>query len=65
MESPVTMRLLVESSMVNCLNGNEGQVISEMRKVTGADIQMLHEEEVACGASDNDVVVQVQLLLLS
>ena len=63
MESPVTVRLLFASSTVNCLSANEGQVISELREVTGADIQILHGESVPC-ASDNDVVLQVQLLIL-
>lgn len=64
MESPVTARLLVASSTVNYLSGNEGRVVSELREVTGADIQILHGEPVPSGASDNDVLVQVQLLLL-
>ncbi|TKY69973.1 KH domain-containing protein [Spatholobus suberectus] len=59
MESPVTARLLVATSTVNCLSGNDGQVISELREVTGADIQILHGEPVPNGASDNDVVVQI------
>lgn len=63
-ESPVTARLLVVSSTVNCLTGNEGQVISELREVTGADIHILHGEPVPNDASDNDVVVQVQLCIL-
>lgn len=63
-ESPVTARLLVAPSTINRLTGNEGQVISELREVTGADIQILHGEPVPNGASDNDVVVQVQLCIL-
>ncbi|KAK7366887.1 hypothetical protein VNO80_08890 [Phaseolus coccineus] len=59
MESPVTARLLVAASTVNCLSGNEGQVISELREVTGADLQILHGEPVPNGASDDDVVVQI------
>ncbi|KAG5059179.1 hypothetical protein JHK87_000208 [Glycine soja] len=63
MESPVTARLLVATSTVNCFSGNEGQVISELREVTGADIQILHGESVPNGASDEDVVVQSSLYL--
>lgn len=59
MESPVTARLLVATSTVNCLSGNEGQGISELREITGADIQILHGEPVPNGASDDDVVVQI------
>ncbi|KAL2348997.1 hypothetical protein Fmac_002997 [Flemingia macrophylla] len=58
MESPVTARLLVAASTVNCLSGNEGQVISELSEVTGADIRILHGEPVPSGASDDDIVVQ-------
>lgn len=61
MESPVTARLLVATSTVNSWSGNEGQVILELREVTGADIQILHGESVPNGASDEDVVVQVHL----
>ncbi|RDX58213.1 RNA-binding KH domain-containing protein RCF3, partial [Mucuna pruriens] len=59
MESPVTARLLVATSTVNCLRGNEGQVISELKEITGADIHILHGESVPNGASDDDVVVQI------
>ncbi|XP_027360991.1 KH domain-containing protein HEN4 isoform X2 [Abrus precatorius] len=59
MESPVTARLLVALNTVNCLGGGEGQLISELRESTGADIQILHGEPVPNGASDNDVVVQI------
>ncbi|CAI8595510.1 unnamed protein product [Vicia faba] len=58
-ESPVTARLLVAPSIVNFLTGNEGQVISELREVSGAGIQILHGVPVPNGASDNDVVVQI------
>ncbi|QCD90729.1 poly [Vigna unguiculata] len=59
MESPVTARLLVAASTVNCLSNNEGQVISELRELTGADLQILHGESVPSGAADGDVVVQI------
>ncbi|KAK7252446.1 hypothetical protein RIF29_36386 [Crotalaria pallida] len=59
MESHVTARLLVASSTGNYLSGNEGQLISELREVTGCDIQLLHGEPVPIGASDDDVVVQI------
>lgn len=65
MEPPVSMRLLVASRIISFLNGNEGQAISEMKEATGADIQIMRVEEVSCGASDNDMVVKVQLRTLS
>ncbi|XP_073220584.1 KH domain-containing protein HEN4 isoform X2 [Cicer arietinum] len=58
-ESPVTARLLVASSTASFLTGHEGQVVSELKEVSGADIQILHGEPVPNGASDNDVVVQI------
>lgn len=57
-ESPVTARLLITTSTLHLLTGNEGQVISELREVSGADIQLLHGEPIP-NASDNDVVVQI------
>ncbi|BAT99434.1 hypothetical protein LR48_Vigan319s000100 [Vigna angularis] len=59
MESPVTARLLVAASTVNCFSSNEGQVISELRELTGADLQILHGESIPSGASDGDAVVQI------
>ena len=64
MESPVTARLLADLNVISCLTGNTGEVISEMKVVTGANINILHEERIH-GASDNDVVVQVQSVLVS
>ncbi|KAI5436123.1 KH domain-containing protein HEN4 [Lathyrus oleraceus] len=58
-ESPVTARILVAASTVNFLTGNEGQVISELREVSGADIQILHGVPVPNGTLDNDAVVQI------
>jgi poly(rC)-binding protein 2/3/4 len=60
-ESPVTARLLIAPSTVNLVTGNEGEVISELREVSGADIQLLVGEPIPDVTSDNDVVVQVQL----
>ncbi|CAK8537123.1 unnamed protein product [Lathyrus sativus] len=58
-ESPVTARILVASSTVNFLTGNDGQVISELRELSGVDIQILHGVPVPNGALDNDAVVQI------
>ncbi|KAL1315690.1 hypothetical protein AAHE18_15G002700 [Arachis hypogaea] len=55
---PVTVRLLITSSSVSCLSGNESQVISELKELTGADIQILYGESVP-SATDNDVVLQI------
>ncbi|OIV94478.1 hypothetical protein TanjilG_25540 [Lupinus angustifolius] len=59
MSSPVTARLLVSSSTINYLSGNEGRIISELKEVTGCDIQILYGEPLPSGATDSDVVVQI------
>ncbi|KAF1861803.1 hypothetical protein Lal_00026252 [Lupinus albus] len=59
MASPVTARILVSPSTVSYLSGNEGRIISELREVTGCDIQILHGELLPSDASDSDVVVQI------
>ncbi|KAI4314435.1 hypothetical protein L6164_027344 [Bauhinia variegata] len=59
MESPVTVRLLLTASLAGCLGGNTGEVISEMREVTSADIQILHGDRVPSGAMDDDAVLQI------
>ncbi|OMO72969.1 hypothetical protein COLO4_27374 [Corchorus olitorius] len=37
----VTVRLLVASDQVSCLNGKEGRVLAEIIEVTGADVRIL------------------------
>ncbi|GAV68580.1 KH_1 domain-containing protein/KH_3 domain-containing protein [Cephalotus follicularis] len=55
----VTARLIVAADVVDCLGGNGGTVLSEMTDVTGADIQILEENQsLNCGLV-NDVVVQI------
>nr|XP_023915049.1 KH domain-containing protein HEN4 isoform X1 [Quercus suber] len=56
---PVTAKLLVASDLVGCLGGNEGEVLSEMRGLTGADIRILEGDHIRNCASGNDVVVQI------
>ncbi|GMN34025.1 hypothetical protein TIFTF001_004470 [Ficus carica] len=46
----VTAKILVASDLVGCLSENEGKVISEIRRVSGADVQIVG------GASENHVV---------
>ncbi|XVF17377.1 hypothetical protein REPUB_Repub10bG0116400 [Reevesia pubescens] len=40
----VTVRLLVASDLVSCLNDKGGRVLSEIVEVTGADVQILDED---------------------
>uniref|UniRef100_A0A7N2M009 K Homology domain-containing protein n=1 Tax=Quercus lobata TaxID=97700 RepID=A0A7N2M009_QUELO len=44
---------------LGCLGGNEGEVLSEMRGLTGADIRILDGDRIRNCASGNDVVVQI------
>ncbi|KAB1201889.1 hypothetical protein CJ030_MR8G002341 [Morella rubra] len=56
---PVTAKLLVASNLVGCLVGNDHKVLSEMREVTGAEIQILEAELILNCASVNDAVLQI------
>lgn len=54
-----TTRLLVPSSRIGCLIGKGGSIISEMRKVTKANIRILSKENLPKVASEDDEMVQV------
>ncbi|XP_012081696.1 KH domain-containing protein HEN4 isoform X2 [Jatropha curcas] len=55
----VTARLLVESDVVCCLNGNGGEIDSKFTEGSGADIQILEGEQNSDCASENDVVIEI------
>ncbi|KAH6791166.1 RNA-binding KH domain-containing protein [Perilla frutescens var. frutescens] len=54
-----TTRLLVPSSRIGCLIGKGGSIISEMRKVTKANIRILSKENLPKVASEDDEMVQI------
>lgn len=54
----ITTRLIVPSSEIGCLEGKDG-CLTEMRKVTGAKIQILPREKVPACISGTDELVQV------
>ncbi|KAL5736926.1 hypothetical protein ACOSQ2_031714 [Xanthoceras sorbifolium] len=54
----ITTRLLVPASEIGCLEGRDGS-LSEMRRLTGANIQILPREEVPACVSGNDELVQI------
>lgn len=60
----ITARLVVPTSQIGCLLGKGGAVVSEMRKATGAAIQILKAEQNPKCISENDQVVQVLRLLV-
>lgn len=57
--SAVTARLLVPSQQIGCLLGKGGNIISEMRRATGANIRIFLKEHAPKCAQPNDEVVQV------
>lgn len=54
-----TARLLVPANHIGCLLGKGGNIISEMRKVTRANIRILPKEELPKCALENDELVQI------
>lgn len=54
----ISTRLLVPSSDIGCLEGRDGS-LAEMRRLTGANIQILPREEFPTCVSGNDELVQV------
>ncbi|KAL0450534.1 UNVERIFIED_CONTAM: RNA-binding KH domain-containing protein RCF3 [Sesamum latifolium] len=54
-----TTRLLVPNSRIGCLIGKGGSIISEMRKVTKANIRILSKENLPKVASEDDEMVQI------
>lgn len=54
-----TTRLLVPTSRIGCLIGKGGAIITEMRRVTKANIRILSKENLPKIASDDDEMVQI------
>ena len=54
----ITTRLLVSSSDIGCLEERDGS-LSDMRRLTGANIQILPREELPPFVSGNDMLLQV------
>ncbi|CAK9151593.1 unnamed protein product [Ilex paraguariensis] len=57
-ENIITTRLLVSSGELSCLDGRDGLLL-EMRKLTGANIQILPREELPICAAGTDELVQI------
>ncbi|BAB09870.1 unnamed protein product [Arabidopsis thaliana] len=57
--SSITARLVVPTSQIGCVLGKGGVIVSEMRKTTGAAIQILKVEQNPKCISENDQVVQI------
>lgn len=54
----ITTRLLVPSSDIGCLEGRDGSLL-EMKRLTGANIQILPREELPLCVSGAEELVQV------
>ncbi|KAK9122182.1 hypothetical protein Syun_019799 [Stephania yunnanensis] len=54
----ITTRLLVPSNEIGCLEGRDGSLL-EMRKLTGANIQILPREEHPLGTRGDDELLQI------
>ncbi|CAH2072697.1 unnamed protein product [Thlaspi arvense] len=54
-----TTRLLVPSSRIGCLLGKGGAIITEMRRMTKANIRVLGKENLPKVASEDDEMVQI------
>ncbi|XAR51721.1 hypothetical protein NMG60_11006434 [Bertholletia excelsa] len=54
-----TTRLLVPTSRIGCLIGKGGAIITEMRRITKANIRILSKENLPKVAADDDEMVQI------
>ncbi|OIW21162.1 hypothetical protein TanjilG_29936 [Lupinus angustifolius] len=54
-----TTRMLVSSSRIGCLIGKGGSIITEMRRLTKANIRILSKENLPKIASEDDEMVQI------
>lgn len=55
-----TTRLLVPTSRIGCLIGKGGSIVTEMRRITKANIRILSKESLPKIASEDDEMVQVK-----
>ncbi|KAL5722872.1 hypothetical protein ACHQM5_006334 [Ranunculus cassubicifolius] len=55
----ITARLLVPTSRIGCLIGKGGSIVSEMRKLTRANIRIISKENLPKVASEDDEMVQI------
>ncbi|EOY03507.1 RNA-binding KH domain-containing protein isoform 1 [Theobroma cacao] len=54
-----TTRLLVPTSRIGCLIGKGGSIVTEMRRITKANIRILSKESLPKIASEDDEMVQI------
>ena len=56
-----TTRLLVPASRIGCLIGKGGSIISEMRRISKANIRIISKDDLPKVAEDDDEMVQVSI----
>ena len=54
-----TTRILVPTSRIGCLIGKGGAIVTEMRRITKANIRILSKENLPKIAAEDDEMVQV------
>eukprot|EP00271_Cylindrocystis_brebissonii_P015824 TRINITY_DN38860_c0_g1_i1.p1 TRINITY_DN38860_c0_g1~~TRINITY_DN38860_c0_g1_i1.p1 ORF type:complete len:571 (+),score=97.62 TRINITY_DN38860_c0_g1_i1:165-1877(+) len=62
MEQPAlacTSRMLVPAAQVGCLLGKGGAIISEMRRISGANIRLLPKDQLPTCALESDELLQI------
>ncbi|KAE8669490.1 RNA-binding KH domain-containing protein isoform 6 [Hibiscus syriacus] len=55
----LSTRLLVHTSLIGCLIGKGGSIVTEMRRTTKANIRILSKENLPKVASEDDEMVQI------
>ncbi|GKB41138.1 KH domain-containing protein HEN4-like protein [Tanacetum coccineum] len=65
MGTQITARLLISPNQMGCLLGKGGSIIADMRKVTGAYMKIVGDDQVPKCALETDQVVLVRLLMPS
>lgn len=58
-EGTVMCRLIIASNQIGCLLGKGGAVITEIRKLSGAQIRILGKDQIPKGVPENYGMVQV------
>lgn len=61
-DNVITTRLLVPSQRVGCIIGKGGAIIKDMRSTSRANIRILSDENIPKVASEDDELVQVNLI---
>lgn len=57
-----TTRLLVPTTRIGCLIGKGGSIITDMRRLTKANIRIISKENLPKIANEDDEMVQVRVL---